>query len=105
MADVGERLDYIGDSEDDETVIIDEHVHDPKSFIDFNGVFLEHYFNKAELKALKDGVQSMNTTGEESAVMARRVFWFVIRFVPLLIIFLLLMGREFECVNGVIVRM
>lgn len=104
-ADIGERLDYIGDSEDKhEPVIFDELDHDPKSFIDFNGVILEHYFDKPELNALKEGIDSMNTTGEETAVMARRVFWFIIRFIPLVIIFFLLMNSEFECANGTILR-
>lgn len=104
--DIGERLDYIGDSEDSiGPAVVDEFEHAPKSFIDFNGVEFEQHFDKRELKALKEGIVSMNTDGEESAVMARRVFWFIIRFIPLVIIFLLLMSREFECANGAIVRM
>lgn len=104
-ADIGERLDFIGDPEDVlESVKDDRDKHDPKAFIDFNGVNLEHYFDKRELDALKEGVKSMNTSGEETAVLARRAFWLFIRFVPLLIIFLLLMGHEFECGNGTIFR-
>ncbi|MFH1515900.1 MAG: hypothetical protein ABIG42_10630 [bacterium] len=105
IAEFGERLDFIFDPDDPETITVEDSMNDaPQAFIDFRGINLENHLDKSERTALENAIKSMNTHGEESTAMAIRAFWLFIRFVPLLIIFLMLMGREFQCAGNHVIR-
>jgi hypothetical protein len=101
-----DRFDYIGDIERKTDKPCTENVRtDVKAAVDFKGWKLNQYFNPTEITALQEAIKSMNTTGEENAVIANRIIWFIIRFLPLLILFLILMNSEFNCGNdNVVIR-
>lgn len=98
IAEIGERLDFIFDPDDHDISTGDGPAKkSPHAFIDFRGVNLENHLDKNEIAALNNAITSMNTRGEENAALMMRLIWLILRFIPLLIIFLLLVGSEFQC--------